>query len=184
MLCYSCYHHRPKFISTQDERDARYCSQRQLRHAWLDNKLLVFLMHSADNNQTIIHTINERKFKHKSAFFPLCQFGQFCLKNVSFTRTYRAAKLTATRLLSVCHMTVVCVLQMQRTCPFAHSTVERDVWLMERDTDMAREDFIFEFYRHKEEAMRGGHLPPQPSQQATSRHGNAPAAPSPAVSRT
>ena len=70
---------------------------------------------------------------------------------------------------------------MQRTCPFAHSTVERDVWLMERDTDMAREDFIFEFYRHKEEAMRGGHLPPQ---QATSRHGNAPAAPSPAVSRT
>ena len=70
-------------------------------HAGIDrSKLLVFLMHSADNNQTIIHTINERKFKHKSAFFPLCQFGQFCLKNVSFTRTYRAAvRLTVTYLL-------------------------------------------------------------------------------------
>ena len=83
MLCYACYHNRPKSISTRDEHDPHHCSHRQLRHVWSDNKLLVYLMHSAENGQTLIQTIAERKFRHKDSFFPLCHYGQFCTNDVS-----------------------------------------------------------------------------------------------------
>ena len=53
----------------------------------------------------------------------------------------------------ICNISVLQADQKGR-CRFAHSAVERDVWLVERDTDLSRESLVFQFYRCKEEALR------------------------------
>lgn len=59
-----------------------------------------------------ITTINPRGFMHKSAFFKICRWLHFCRKMVN------------------------------ANCKFAHSVIERDVWMVERDTDISRDAIV------------------------------------------
>ena len=64
------------------------------------------------NLQRSITAIAERPFKHKGAFYLLCHKMQFCVR------------------------------QAQTKCNFAHSMVERDIWLIERDYEISRMEIV------------------------------------------
>ncbi|XP_046550029.1 LOW QUALITY PROTEIN: helicase with zinc finger domain 2-like [Haliotis rubra] len=61
-----------------------------------------------------VTVINSRGFLHKTAFFKICRWLLFC-RNLFLG-----------------------------TCRFAHSMVERDVWMLERDTGMSRKEIVQE----------------------------------------
>ncbi|XP_025107228.1 helicase with zinc finger domain 2-like isoform X5 [Pomacea canaliculata] len=65
-----------------------------------------------DNTTDQVTLIDKRKFTSKSAFFRICKFLHFCFD------------------------------QVQGTCLSAHSLLERDVWMLERDTDITREQLV------------------------------------------
>ncbi|XP_052765877.1 helicase with zinc finger domain 2-like isoform X2 [Mya arenaria] len=56
--------------------------------------------------------INPRGFTHKSAFFKICKYLIYCSRIVN------------------------------ASCKFAHSVVERDLWMVERDTNITREEIV------------------------------------------
>lgn len=74
--------------------------------------------------------IDPRKFTSKSAFFRICKFLSFCQD------------------------------QVHGVCLSAHSSLERDVWMLERDTDIPREQIVDQSYR-----MFAQVSPPQQQQQ-------------------
>ena len=93
-----------------------------------------------------ITIIKRRVFIHKSAYFKICHWMFFCKKSIN------------------------------GICPFAHSMVERDVWMCERDGDLSQEQVV-----DKCNAIIFGHhhgngLLPMPSQPQD----NIPAQPYPA----
>ncbi|XP_041364401.1 helicase with zinc finger domain 2-like [Gigantopelta aegis] len=59
-----------------------------------------------------ITIIKRRMFVHKSAYFKICHWILFCKKSLT------------------------------GSCPFAHSMVERDVWMCERDGDLSQEQVV------------------------------------------
>ena len=59
-----------------------------------------------------ITLINPRGFLHKTAFFKICKYLKFCQDRVN------------------------------AICKFAHSMVERDVWMLERDCGISREEIV------------------------------------------
>ncbi|XP_048248196.1 helicase with zinc finger domain 2-like isoform X1 [Haliotis rufescens] len=61
-----------------------------------------------------VTVINSRGFLHKTAFFKICRWLHFC-RNL-----------------------------LLGTCRFAHSMVERDVWMLERDTGLSRKEIVQE----------------------------------------
>ena len=72
--------------------------------------------HSWEKGKVLIHAFNEsitliapRPFFHKTAYFLMCHRQRFCLK------------------------------RQAGQCTFAHSLVERDFWMLERDTGFTRE---------------------------------------------
>ena len=60
----------------------------------------------------VVTLVNPRGFLHKSAFFKICKWLHFCRTRVN------------------------------AECRFAHAVVERDVWMLERDTDLSREEIV------------------------------------------
>ena len=56
--------------------------------------------------------VNPRGFLHKTAFFKICKWLHFCRTRVN------------------------------AECRFAHAIVERDVWMLERDTEISREEIV------------------------------------------
>lgn len=81
--------------------------------------------HRWDQNRTLAHfstsgvitLINKRAFTNKTAFFKICNNLHFCHKNIT------------------------------GDCRFAHSFVERDVWMLERDIDITPEQIVLETSR-------------------------------------
>ncbi|KAK3091336.1 hypothetical protein FSP39_019040 [Pinctada imbricata] len=61
-----------------------------------------------------ITVINPRGFLHKSAFFKICKWLHFCRNRVN------------------------------AECRFAHSLIERDIWMFERDTGLTQEQIVQE----------------------------------------
>ena len=59
-----------------------------------------------------ITPIADRPFKHKEAFFLLCRNQQFCARRA------------------------------MSACKFAHSFLERDVWILERDLNISRDNIV------------------------------------------
>ncbi|XP_041364208.1 uncharacterized protein LOC121379626 [Gigantopelta aegis] len=76
--------------------------------------------HSWKNSKVLAHIgsqggitiINKRVFVHKSAYFKFCYWKSFCKNSLT------------------------------GSCPFAHSMVERDVWMCERDGDLSQEQVV------------------------------------------
>ncbi|XP_041364211.1 zinc finger CCCH domain-containing protein 7B-like [Gigantopelta aegis] len=76
--------------------------------------------HSWKNSKVLAHIgsqggitiINKRVFVHKSAYFKFCYWKSFCKNSLT------------------------------GSCPFAHSMVERDVWMCERDGDFSQEQVV------------------------------------------
>ncbi|KAK3594867.1 hypothetical protein CHS0354_005940 [Potamilus streckersoni] len=62
----------------------------------------------------VITVVNPRGFLHKTAFFKICKWLHYCRNRIN------------------------------AECRFAHSMVERDIWMLERDTNMKREDIVKE----------------------------------------
>ena len=60
----------------------------------------------------VVTLINPRGFLHKTAFFKICKWLHFCRTRVN------------------------------AECRFAHSVVERDVWMLERDVGISREEIV------------------------------------------
>ena len=60
----------------------------------------------------VVTLINMRGFLHKSAFFKICKWLHFCRTGIT------------------------------GECRFAHSVVERDVWMLERDSGISREEIV------------------------------------------
>ena len=103
-ICRSCYYGHPPQISFESS-GSGFCSGNEI-HPWKDFRILA---HMGNSGVTII---NPRGFLHKSAFFKICRWVNFCRKMVN------------------------------ANCKFAHSVVERDVWMVERDTDISRDDLV------------------------------------------
>lgn len=59
-----------------------------------------------------VSIIDHRKFTNKGAFFRICKFLHYCQD------------------------------QIQGTCLSAHGFLERDIWMLERDTDITREEIV------------------------------------------
>ncbi|KAL3877847.1 hypothetical protein ACJMK2_035491 [Sinanodonta woodiana] len=60
----------------------------------------------------VLTVVNPRGFLHKTAFFKICKWLHYCRNRIN------------------------------AECRFAHSMVERDIWMLERDTNMKREDIV------------------------------------------
>lgn len=104
-ICRCCYYGHPPQIS-YERPGTGYCGGNEDAHPWKDFRILA---HVGKNGITVI---NPRGFLHKSAFFKICRWVQYCRKMVN------------------------------ASCKFAHSVVERDVWMVERDTDISRDDIV------------------------------------------
>ncbi|XP_013417543.1 helicase with zinc finger domain 2 isoform X2 [Lingula anatina] len=75
--------------------------------------------HDWEENKLLVHmspsgitTIGKKKFTGKQAYFKFCYMKQFCQ------------------------------LKSSEQCYFAHSLVERDVWLLERDSSLTQDDIV------------------------------------------
>jgi len=77
--------------------------------------------------------INVRGFTHKSAFFKMCNYKHFCQKSVN------------------------------AMCKFAHSVEERDIWRVERDTGLSRDEIV---RLSKDAFMQGKAIKAAPAPQA------------------
>ncbi|KAL8623914.1 hypothetical protein ACOMHN_054255 [Nucella lapillus] len=78
--------------------------------------------------------IDRRKFTHKGAFFRLCKFLSYCQD------------------------------QLQDKCLSAHSMLERDIWMLERDTNIPRSELI-RLSEGRQQASPPQQPPPQQPQQ-------------------
>ena len=65
-----------------------------------------------------VTVINPRGFLHKSAFFKICKWLHFCRNRVN------------------------------AECRFAHSLIERDIWMFERDSSMSQDEIVEEANKH------------------------------------
>ncbi|KAK7475840.1 hypothetical protein BaRGS_00032890, partial [Batillaria attramentaria] len=103
--------------------------------------------HRWDKTQVLAHVdtsgrltlIDHRKFTSKSAFFRICKFLHFCQD------------------------------QIHGVCLSAHSLLERDVWMLERDTDISRQQIVEQSRRRPQQAP-----PPQQQQQPPPQPGAPP----------
>lgn len=103
-ICRSCYYGHPPQIAVQAPSKIT-CSGLH-PHSWKDFRILAHFGNSG------VIVINPRGFLHKSAFFKICRWLQFCRRMVN------------------------------ASCKFAHSVIERDIWMVERDTDISRDDLV------------------------------------------
>lgn len=106
-ICKFCYCNTPRIISNKGSGD--FCKSPK-RHQWSEYKIMA---HFANDGS--IKLINQRGFLHKTAFFKICKWLQFCRN------------------------------QINAECRFAHSLVERDIWMLERDSGMSKEEIVNEF---------------------------------------
>lgn len=104
-ICRACYYGSPPKIS-QISLDQTICNGDPPGHLWRDYKILA---HVGKGGFTII---NPRGFLHKSAFFKICKWLQYCRSKVN------------------------------ATCRFAHSMIERDIWMLERDCGIKRSEIV------------------------------------------
>ncbi|XP_070186287.1 3'-5' exoribonuclease HELZ2-like isoform X2 [Littorina saxatilis] len=79
--------------------------------------------------------IDHRKFTHKGAFFRICRFLHFCKD------------------------------QATDKCLSAHSLLERDVWMLERDTGISREEIVQQCQRRQAQSSPEQQQQPQQQQQ-------------------
>ncbi|OWF53235.1 helicase with zinc finger domain 2-like [Mizuhopecten yessoensis] len=105
-ICKFCYCNTPRVISNKGSGD--FCKSRG-KHQWSEYKIMA---HFANDGS--IKLINQRGFLHKTAFFKICKWLQFCRN------------------------------QINAECRFAHSLVERDIWMLERDSGMSKEEIVQE----------------------------------------
>ncbi|XP_033763482.1 LOW QUALITY PROTEIN: helicase with zinc finger domain 2-like [Pecten maximus] len=105
-ICKFCYSNTPRIISNKGSGD--FCKSPK-RHQWSEYKIMA---HFANDGS--IKLINQRGFLHKTAFFKICKWLQYCRN------------------------------QINAECRFAHSLVERDIWMLERDSGMSKEEIVME----------------------------------------
>lgn len=105
-ICRYCYCNVPRSISRKGPGD--FC-QSHRQHQWSEFKILAHF--STDGS---IKLISPRGFLHKTAFFKICKWLQYCRN------------------------------QINAECRFAHSLVERDIWMLERDSGLSKEEIVKE----------------------------------------
>jgi hypothetical protein len=103
-ICRACYYGTPPKISLISS-DPTKCNGDPPGHTWKDFKILAHVGPGG-----VFTLINPRGFLHKSAFFKICKWLQFCRSRVN------------------------------ATCRFAHSMIERDIWMLERDCGIKRSE--------------------------------------------
>lgn len=109
-ICRACYYGSPPKISLIST-DHSKCSGDPPGHPWKDFKIMAHV-NDVEPSKKWFTIINQRGFLHKSAFFKICKWLQFCRQKVN------------------------------AACRFAHSVIERDIWMLERDCGIKRGEIV------------------------------------------